>query len=88
MMKNNLNYSSPAIIRPAAARILLARLLEIVEAAADDEVGVAVVVAEAGTDPPEVVMCVEPEIVVDLGVDELADCSRLAFSSKEVIIDW
>lgn len=86
-MKNDLNHSSPAITRPPAARKLLERLLAIVEAAADDEVGVARVVGEAETDNPEVMMCDELGTVVDLGVDVLADRSRLAFSSKEVIID-
>lgn len=69
------------------ARILLARLPVIAEAAAEDEVGVARVVREVETDTPEVVICDELDTIVDSGVDELADPSRLAFSAKKVTID-
>lgn len=82
-----MDHSSLASIRLAAARILLVRFLEIPGATANDKEGMARFIEETEADTLEVVICVKPETIVDLGVDGLADHSILAFSSKELIID-
>lgn len=65
-------------------------MAEIPAAAADDEDGVTRFVGEAEADTPEVVGVIydEGETIADLGVDGLADRIILAFSSKELMIDW